>query len=125
MERTMLGPSAVASRTGRRFQIRGPHAYAPSVGDGVATPGSDERSYHQSGTSYEPHCFLKRWVPLSGVHLPKLKVPSPSATARSMKDQYKSMLGAMRLYSPSAEAHVISNSLAQRNPHPPATGRPR
>ena len=36
MYRTILGPMAVATGSGRRFQIRGPQLKAPASGEGVA-----------------------------------------------------------------------------------------
>ena len=83
----MCGPSALARRSGIRFQRRGPQASPGSCGDGVVVPFREARSYHQSGSSRAPQRCLNSCGPEPGVERPKLKVRTPSRAARSMKDQ--------------------------------------
>src|SRR6185437_4016148 len=84
MNLTMRGPMTLATGTGRNFQSRGPQLYAPSSGEGVVAAPC---AYHQSGSSREPHCRLKRCVPESGVQRPKLKSVTPCSTQRSRNPQ--------------------------------------
>src|SRR3954464_11497568 len=121
----MLGPIAVATLTGKRFQSRGPHAYAVSLGDGVVTNSPRDQPYHDNGTSTPPHCRLKRCVPPPDVQRPKLKVEIPAPIARSIIPQYRSMFADNALYSPSADAQVISSSPPERKAQPPAIAWPR
>src|SRR5438093_13643365 len=69
-----------------------------------------------------PHWRLKRCVPLPGLHLPKLKISTPDAIARSMNPQYSSIFGALARCARREAAHVISNSPRHENPQPAATG---
>src|SRR2546430_2033005 len=120
----MLGPSAVASPSGSRFQSRGPQARAGSCGEGVLAPLRAERSYHHRGSSRDPQRRLNSWGPEPGVERPKLKVRNPAAAARSMNDQYSSTLGRRSGALARADAHVTSTSLAHWRAQPHATGRP-
>src|SRR3989338_5657410 len=117
---TILGPIAFDKANGMWRHTRGPQESAASSGDGVLFLPLRLHWYQCSCSSLPPHCRLNRCVPLPGVHRPKLNSVTPSAAHRSMNDQYSSMLGAAALYSRREDAHVISNSPPQRNPHPAA-----